>query len=110
MVEEKKMSSAFCLICPVIKAVYIYLVRLYKFNLKTTPIEPILVVGEYHFDSGQFGFDFGNIGALDYCIVLNIKKTPILGAILQLIYQVRFDVDVYGSVPGEGPAPLFVAA
>jgi len=33
-----------------------------------------------------------------------------LGAILQLVYQVRFDVDVYGSVPGEGPAPLFVPA
>jgi len=57
-----------------------YLVRLYKFNQKTTPIEPILVVGEYHFDSGRFGFDFGNIGALDYCNVLNIKKAPILGA------------------------------
>jgi len=41
-----------------------YLVRLYKFNQKTTPIEPILVVGEYHFDSGRFGFDFGNIGTL----------------------------------------------
>jgi len=33
-----------------------------------------------------------------------------LGAILQLVYQVRFDVDVYGSVTGEGPAPLFVPA
>ena len=33
-----------------------------------------------------------------------------MGAILQLVYQVRFDVDVYGSVPGEGPAPLFVPA
>jgi len=42
--------------------------------------------------------------------VLNIKKAPILGAILQLIYQLRFDVDVYGSIPGEGPATLFVPA
>ena len=29
---------------------------------------------------------------------------------LQLVYQVRFDVNVYGSVPGERPATLFVAA
>jgi hypothetical protein len=41
-----------------------YLVRLYKFNLKTTPTEPILVVGEYHFDSGRFGFDFGAFSAI----------------------------------------------
>ena len=41
-----------------------YLVRLYKFNQKTTPIEPILVVGEYHFDSGRFGFDFGAFSAI----------------------------------------------
>ena len=32
------------------------------------------------------------------------------GGFLQLIYQVRLDIDVYGSVPGEGPAPLFVPA
>ena len=39
------------------------------------------------------------------------KKAPELGGVsLQLIYQVRLDVDVYGSVPGEGPATLFVPA
>ena len=51
-----------------------YLVRLYKFNQKTTPIEPILVVGEYHFDSGRFGFDFGNIRTLACSNGLNIKN------------------------------------
>ena len=40
-----------------------------------------------------------------------IQKRPhIEGGFLQLIYQVRFDVDVYGSVSGEGPATLFVPA
>jgi len=37
---------------------------LYKFNLKTTPKEPILVVGLYNFDSGRFGFDFGAFSAI----------------------------------------------
>jgi len=37
---------------------------LYKFNLKTTPTEPILVIGEYHFDFGLFGFDFGAFSAI----------------------------------------------
>jgi len=38
-----------------------------------------------------------------------IQKSPhIEGGFLQLIYQVRFDVDVYGSVSGECPATLFV--
>ena len=32
------------------------------------------------------------------------------GGPLQLVYQVRFDVDVYGSVPGEGPTTLFMPA
>ena len=40
------------------------------------------------------------------------NKAPgkIEGNFSQLIYQVCFNVNVYGSVPGECPTPLFVAA
>ena len=39
------------------------------------------------------------------------RTAPEIGGVsLQLVYQVRFDVDVYGSVPGECPTPLFVSA
>jgi len=39
------------------------------------------------------------------------RTAPEIGGVsLQLVYQIRFDVDVYGSVPGECPTPLFVSA
>ena len=44
-----------------------------KISLIINLIQAILADGEYYFDSGRFGFDFGNIGALAAMLPSNNK-------------------------------------